>query len=60
MKNKTIYLGLSILTFTTILTSSVFANSSALKNSFNSGNDLVNYYNIPKAQGEEYKLEDFD
>lgn len=60
MKNKIIYLGLSILTFTTILTSSVFANSSALKNSFNSGNDLVNYYNIPKAQGEEYKLEDFD
>lgn len=29
MKNKIIYLGLSILTFTTILTSSVFANSSA-------------------------------
>lgn len=60
MKKKIISLGLSILTFTTILTSSVFANSSTLKNKFSNGNDILNYYNLPKVEGEEYELKDFD
>lgn len=59
MKKKIILLGLSVLTFTTSLTSSVFANNS-MKSNFNTGNEIANYYNLPKAQGEEYELEDFD